>query len=145
MTDDAHGFGVLGDGRGSAAELGVKPDVQMGTLSKAVGGYGGYVCASRAVIDLMTTRARSLIYATALPPPVIAASIAGVDIIASDPALCAMPLAHARACLRALWICRRRSHRSCRWCWGAGRGAGRVAAVRGCGFSRDCHSAADGA
>jgi 8-amino-7-oxononanoate synthase len=102
MTDDAHGFGVLGGGRGSAVQAGVKPDVQMGTLSKAVGSYGGYVCASRAVIDLLVTRARSLIYATALPPSVVAAAIAGVDLIASDAALCARPLAHARAFARAI-------------------------------------------
>jgi 8-amino-7-oxononanoate synthase len=102
MTDDAHGFGVLGGGRGSAAQARVTPDVQMGTLSKAVGSYGGYVCASRAVVDLLVTRARSLIYATALPPSVIAAAIAGVDIIASDAALVAKPLAHARAFARVL-------------------------------------------
>jgi 8-amino-7-oxononanoate synthase len=101
MTDDAHGFGVVGNGRGSAAQWGVAPDVQMGTLSKAVGSYGGYVCASRAVVDLLVTRTRSLIYATALPPPVIAAAIAGVDIIASDKALCAKPLEYARAFARA--------------------------------------------
>lgn len=96
MTDDAHGLGVLGKGRGSAAHWGAAPDVQMGTLSKAVGSYGGYVAASRAVIDLLVNRARSLIYATGLPPTVVAASIAGVDIIASDAALCALPLARAR-------------------------------------------------
>ncbi len=102
MTDDAHGFGVLGGGRGSAAHWNVKPDLQMGTLSKAVGSYGGYVCASRPVIDLLITRARSMIYATALPPSVVAAAIAGVDIIASNPALCAKPVAHARAFARAV-------------------------------------------
>ena len=96
MTDDAHGLGVLGRGRGSAVHWGVTPDVQMGTLSKAVGSYGGYVAASRAVVDLLVNRARSLIYATGLPPTVIAASIAGIDIIAGDAALCALPLARAR-------------------------------------------------
>ncbi len=101
MTDDAHGFGVVGNGRGSATQWNVTPDLQMGTLSKAVGSYGGYVCASRAVVELLVTRARSLIYATALPAPTIAAAIAGVDIIASDTALCAKPLAHARAFARA--------------------------------------------
>jgi 8-amino-7-oxononanoate synthase len=100
MTDDAHGLGVVGGGRGSAAKWGVMPEVQMGTLSKAVGSYGGYVCASRAVVDLLVTRARSLIYATALPAPVIGAAIAGIDIITSDAALCARPLAHARAFAR---------------------------------------------
>jgi 8-amino-7-oxononanoate synthase len=69
----------------------------MGTLSKSVGVYGGYVAASRAVVDLLINRARSLIYATALPPAVVGAAIAGVDIIAADEALCARPLEHARA------------------------------------------------
>lgn len=97
MTDDAHGLGVIGGGRGSAAHWGVAPDIQMGTLSKAVGSYGGYVAASRAVVGLLINRARSLIYATALPPAVVAASIAGIDIVASEPALGAKALAHARA------------------------------------------------
>lgn len=102
MTDDAHGLGVIANGRGSAAHWGVRPDVQMGTLSKAVGSYGGYVAASRAVADLLVNRARSLIYATGLPPTVVAASIAGLDIIASDAALCAAPLRHARVFAAAL-------------------------------------------
>lgn len=102
MTDDAHGFGVVGEGRGSAAHWGVVPDVQMGTLSKAAGAYGGYVAAGAAVVELLINRARSLIYATALPPPVVAAAIAGVDIIAQEPALCARPLAKARAFAAAL-------------------------------------------
>ena len=96
MTDDAHGLGVVGEGRGSAAHWRVVPDVQMGTLSKSVGSYGGYIAASRPVIELLVNRARSLIYATALPPAIVAASIAGIDIIAADKALCAKPLAHAR-------------------------------------------------
>lgn len=60
MTDDAHGLGVTGNGRGSAFAAGGSALVplQMGTLSKAIGGYGGYLCASRAVIDLLKTRAR---------------------------------------------------------------------------------------
>ncbi len=57
MTDDAHGIGVLNDGRGSGNP---QIDLQMGTLSKAIGSYGGYVCASRPVIDLIKTRARTL-------------------------------------------------------------------------------------
>ena len=97
MTDDAHGLGVIGDGRGSAAFWCVVPDIQMGTLSKAAGSYGGYVAASRPVIEFLINRARSLIYATALPPPVVAASIAGIAIIAEDKLLCARPLALARS------------------------------------------------
>jgi 8-amino-7-oxononanoate synthase len=69
----------------------------MGTLSKAIGGYGGYLCASRPVIDLMKTRARTLIYSTALPPAMAAAAIAALKIIESEPELTAKPLAKARA------------------------------------------------
>ncbi|WOJ88982.1 8-amino-7-oxononanoate synthase [Methylocapsa polymorpha] len=99
MSDDAHGLGVIGDGRGSAFAAGASADVplQMGTLSKAIGGYGGYLCASRPVIDLIKTRARTLIYSTGLPPAMAAAAIAALDIIESDPALTRRPLEKARA------------------------------------------------
>ena len=99
MADDAHGIGVLGRGRGSTFATGTAADVplQMGTLSKAIGGYGGYLCASTPVIELMKNRARTLIYSTALPPATVAAAIAALDLIAADPALTAMPLAKARA------------------------------------------------
>jgi 8-amino-7-oxononanoate synthase len=97
MTDDAHGLGVLGDGRGSAAADGqVDVPLQMGTLSKALGSYGGYLCASEPVIDLMRNRARTLIYSTGLPPAMAAAAIAALDLIEADPALAAAPLAKAR-------------------------------------------------
>lgn len=102
MTDDAHGLGVIGEGRGAAAHWGVVPDIQMGTLSKAAGAYGGFVAASRPVIDLLINRARSLIYATGLPPGVIAAASAGIDIIAEDKALCARPVTLARSFCLAL-------------------------------------------
>ncbi len=97
MTDDAHGFGVLGVGRGSAVEDGVADRIplQMGTLSKAVGSYGGFICASRPVIDLLVNRARSLIYATGLPPAVVAASCAALDIIERDDELVRLPMARA--------------------------------------------------
>jgi 8-amino-7-oxononanoate synthase len=99
MTDDAHGLGVLGGGRGSAHVNGTKAsvDLQMGTLSKSLGSYGGYVCASKSVVDLIKTRARSLIYSTALPPASVAAALAALDIIENDPDLCARPLEKARA------------------------------------------------
>jgi 8-amino-7-oxononanoate synthase len=74
----------------------------MGTLSKAVGAYGGYLCASRAVIDFMYTRARTFIYSTGLPPPVVAAAVAALDIIESQPAYVAQPLRKARLFTRAL-------------------------------------------
>jgi 8-amino-7-oxononanoate synthase len=100
MTDDAHGFGMLNGGRGSGAK--VKPEIQMGTLSKALGSYGGYVCASQAVIDLLKTRARTLIYSTALPPASIAAAIAALDVIQTDPALAASAVRKAQDFTRAL-------------------------------------------
>lgn len=103
MSDDAHGIGVLGEGRGSAALFpGAVIPLQMGTLSKAIGGYGAYLCASRPVVDLLKTRARTLVYSTAPPPASIAAAIAALDIIESRPDLIAAPLAKARAFTRAL-------------------------------------------
>lgn len=104
MTDDAHGIGVLAEGRGSSFAEGAKADVplQMGTLSKAVGVYGGYICASRAVIDLIRTRARTLIYSTGLPPGSVGAAIAALEIIERDPELCAAPLDKARRFTRAM-------------------------------------------
>jgi 8-amino-7-oxononanoate synthase len=107
LSDDAHGLGVVGGGRGSAfingaASASVDVPLQAGTLSKAVGAYGGYLCASRAVIDLMRTRARTFIYSTGLPPAIVAAAIAALDIIESDPAYAAEPLRKARLFTRAL-------------------------------------------
>lgn len=99
MTDDAHGIGVVGaGGRGSTFAGGTKAavDLQMGTLSKAVGGYGGYLCASKPVIDLMKTRCRTLIYSTGLPPATVAAAIAALDIIEGDPEYAARPVKKAR-------------------------------------------------
>ena len=102
LTDDAHGVGVLAEGRGSAALFPeARIDLQMGTLSKALASAGGYVCGSREAIDLLKTRARTVIYTTSLPPASAAAALAALDIIESDPALCAAPLAKARAFTRA--------------------------------------------
>jgi 8-amino-7-oxononanoate synthase len=103
LADDAHGLGVVGHGRGSAfVNGGAAVPLQMGTLSKAVGAYGGYLCASRAVIDLMHSRARPFIYSTGLPPPVVAAAIAALDLIERDAAYVAEPLRKARLFTRAL-------------------------------------------
>lgn len=104
MTDDAHGIGVVGEGRGSSFLTGTKADVplQMGTLSKAVGSYGGYLCASKPVVDLIRTRARTLIYSTGLPPASVAAALAALDIIEAEPEFAARPLAKARRFTRAL-------------------------------------------
>lgn len=100
MTDDAHGLGIVGGGRGSTVETKADVPLQMGTLSKAVGGYGGYLCASKPVIELMHNRARTLIYSTGLPPAVVAAAIAALDVIETEPAYAALPLAKARAFTR---------------------------------------------
>ena len=104
MTDDAHGIGVVADGKGSSFIGGTKADVplQMGTLSKAVGGYGGYLCASHAVCDFIRTRARTLIYTTGLPPASVAAAIAAIDMIESDVALTRRPVEKAKRFARAL-------------------------------------------
>ena len=98
MTDDAHGLGVVGDGRGSNVDAGTALPVplQMGTLSKAVGAYGGYLCTSRAVADLIRNRARSLIYSTALPPGTVAAASKALEIIATDKDLVRKPIERAR-------------------------------------------------
>lgn len=107
MTDDAHGIGILGrDGRGSSFMGAGKADVplQMGTLSKAIGSYGGYLCASRTVIDYVKNRARSLIFTTGLPPASVAASIAALDVIARDPELRGEPLRKARLFAAALGL-----------------------------------------
>lgn len=98
LSDDAHGIGVIGSGRGSSFAHRTKTNVtlQMGTLSKAIGSYGGYVCASAPVIDLIKTRARTLIYSTGLPPANIAAAIAALDIIENEPGYAALPLQKAQ-------------------------------------------------
>jgi 8-amino-7-oxononanoate synthase len=104
MSDDAHGLGVVANGKGSVFACGRKApvDLQMGTLSKAIGSYGGYLCASQPVIDLIKTRARTFVYSTGLPPASTAAAIAALGIIESDSALTARPLANAQAFTRAL-------------------------------------------
>lgn len=88
LVDDAHGLGV--------AEGGPRAPLEMGTLSKSLGSYGGYLCASRAVVDLMTSRARSFVYTTGLPPASAAAALAALEILEAEPARCARPLALAR-------------------------------------------------
>src|ERR1700686_5095661 len=99
MSDDAHGLGVVGGGRGSsfAGNAHIPIPLQMGTLSKAVGAYGGYLCASSAVIDLMRNRARTLIYSTGLPPSCVATSIAALDLIEREPGYASLPVHKAKA------------------------------------------------
>jgi 8-amino-7-oxononanoate synthase len=99
MSDDAHGLGVVGSGRGSsfAGNTHIAVPLQMGTLSKAIGAYGGYLCASEPVIDLIRNRARTLIYSTGLPPACVAAAIAALDLIEREPGYAALPLQKAKA------------------------------------------------
>jgi 8-amino-7-oxononanoate synthase len=106
MSDDAHGLGVVGGGRGStfAGNTHIPVPLQMGTLSKAVGAYGGYLCASHAAIDLIRNRARTLIYSTGLPPSCVAASIAALDLIEREPAYAALPVQKAKAFTAALGL-----------------------------------------
>ncbi len=106
MIDDAHGVGVVGDGRGSsfACAPPVAVPLQMGTLSKAVGSYGGYLCTSRSVAELVRNRARSFVYSTGLPPGSVAAASRALDFIATDQELVRRPLARARELTAALGL-----------------------------------------
>lgn len=105
LVDDAHGLGVLAEGRGAAGLFpGARIDLAMGTLSKALGGYGAYVCATRPVIDLVKTRARTVVYTTSLPPANAAAALAALDVIAAEPERVAAPLARARRFTSALGL-----------------------------------------
>tara|TARA_R110000868_G_scaffold124027_2_gene328127 strand:+ start:1450 stop:2619 length:1170 start_codon:yes stop_codon:yes gene_type:complete len=106
MTDDAHGIGVVGEGRGSSFITGTKAHVplQMGTLSKAIGSYGGYLCASKPVCDFIRTRARTLIYSTGLAPAQVAAAIAALDVIEGDADYANLPVKKAQSFTRALNI-----------------------------------------
>ena len=86
MLDEAHAVGVIGrNGRGRAAEenLNHDVDVQMGTLSKALGASGGYICGSRILIEWLVNRGRSFIYSTAQSPAIAAAALAAVDFLSS--------------------------------------------------------------
>jgi 8-amino-7-oxononanoate synthase len=106
MCDDAHGAGVLGGGRGSSFAFGAPVEVplQMGTLSKALGSYGGYLCASRPVAELMRSRARTLIYTTGLPPAAAGAALTALDVIAAEPERGARALANAALFCRELGL-----------------------------------------
>jgi len=90
MVDEAHATGVFGEhGRGVAEHLGVEGEVhvRMGTLSKAVGSFGGFVAGTTALADYLRNKARSFILTTAPPPSVCAAAAAGLNIIRARPEL----------------------------------------------------------
>src|SRR5579863_8694936 len=88
MIDDAHSSGVLGrNGRGTVDHFGLhgRVDIQVGTLSKAIGVLGGYVCGSRDLIDFLYHRARPFLFSTSHPPAVAAACLAAFDILDHEP------------------------------------------------------------
>ena len=88
MVDDAHGMGVL--------PTNLEGMIVMGTLSKALGSYGGYVCGSQTLVSYLKTAARSLIFSTGLPPSALATSIAALDLIQTDHSRGEKALANAR-------------------------------------------------
>jgi glycine C-acetyltransferase len=88
MVDDAHATGVLGHGgRGTAEHFDMmgRVEIQMGTLGKALGGFGAYVTGSRDLIDYLINRCRTFLYTTAPPPAIAAMALAALDIVAREP------------------------------------------------------------
>ena len=88
VVDEAHATGALGPGgRGAVAEagLGEHVDVLVGTLGKALGSYGGYVCARREIVELLLNSARPAIFSTALPPPAVAGALASLELLIEQP------------------------------------------------------------
>jgi glycine C-acetyltransferase/8-amino-7-oxononanoate synthase len=88
MVDEAHATGALGPGgRGSVAAAGLsgEVDVVMGTLGKALGSYGAYVCASAELTEYLLNTARPFVFSTAPPPPVVAAALAGLEMLEAHP------------------------------------------------------------
>jgi glycine C-acetyltransferase len=90
MVDDAHASGVFGrNGRGTIDHFGVhgRVDVQVGTLSKAIGVLGGYVAGSRDLVEFLHHRARPFLFSTSHPPAVAAACVAAIDVLLDEPAI----------------------------------------------------------
>src|SRR6185503_1878191 len=90
MVDDAHASGVFGtNGRGTIDHFGMhgRVDIQVGTLSKAIGALGGYVAGSQALIEFLYHRARPFLFSTSHPPAVVAACIAAIDVLEQEPEL----------------------------------------------------------
>lgn len=88
--DDAHGTGVLGNGKGALAHFGIKPEpwiIQMGTFSKALGSFGAFAAGSKDAIEWILNNARSFIFSTAMPSCAVAASIAALEVMEREPEL----------------------------------------------------------
>jgi glycine C-acetyltransferase len=97
MVDDCHATGFIGpQGRGTPAHAGVRVDILTGTLGKALGGaLGGYVAGPQPVIDLLRQRARPYLFSNALPPAIVAAALAALDLVEAADDLRAQLLANA--------------------------------------------------
>ena len=100
--DDAHGTGVLGNGKGALSHFQIRPEpwiIQMGTFSKALGSYGAFVAGSSAVIQWILNTARSFVFSTALPPCIVAGSLAGLELVEHDSGpLFKTPVKQRKAC-----------------------------------------------
>ena len=94
MADDAHGLGIV--------KTEAKPDIWMGTLSKAIGGYGGYIAASQHVVDYLISSARSFIFSTGLPPAICAAALASLECMEQEPERATRAIGYANKLCKAL-------------------------------------------
>ena len=104
IVDEAHATGVIGaEGRGLVHELGLQHDViTIGTLGKALGSYGAFVCCDAKTADVLVNRARTLIYSTALPPPSVGAALRALELM--DRELVGRLHANARVLREALGV-----------------------------------------
>ncbi len=105
MVDEAHATGAIGPGgRGAVAAAGLsgEVDVIVGTLGKALGSYGAYVCASSETVDYLVNRARSFVFSTAPPPPAVGAAHAALEVLESEPERVERLAANARVLREAL-------------------------------------------
>ena len=144
MVDDAHASGVLGrNGRGTVDhfKLHGRVDIQVGTLSKAIGALGGYVCGTRDLIEFLYHRARPFLFSTSHPPSVAATCIAAFDVLEQEPELIEKLWENTRYFKKELGglgfniggvnspAAKRRSHPSS-WARPAGHGASRASCSR---------------
>ncbi|MEA2198340.1 MAG: 8-amino-7-oxononanoate synthase [Solirubrobacteraceae bacterium] len=105
MVDEAHATGALGPGgRGAVAAAGLsgEVDIVMGTLGKALGSYGAYVCANAETVDYLINRARPFIFSTAPPPPVVGAARAALAVLEAEPERVERLIANGRVLREAL-------------------------------------------
>jgi glycine C-acetyltransferase/8-amino-7-oxononanoate synthase len=105
MVDEAHATGALGPGgRGAVAAAGLsgEVDVIVGTLGKALGSYGAYVCTNAETVDYLVNRARPFIFSTAPPPPAVGAARAALGVLEAEPERVEQLAANARALREAL-------------------------------------------